>query len=334
MEITAIDEGDFYGSTLELLRGVQTAKATSQYDDTMAGCHSQCPSGRNPDILSIISATVIVSPLIRGQRSGFRKYLALAIAAVALQPNMVAHADDPPSLAPHSSSSSKPSTESSRVTSSDAPTVVIGFLGGLVRHDDLVHSEVQLAQRLRSEFPGTVHVATFENRRLRDAHDLILQVLSADRNGRPTEDEKRAARIILYGHSWGASAVVILARKLQSEDIPVLLTIQVDSIAKSGQDDGLIPGNVAHAVNFYQDKGMLRGRRRIRPADATRTEILGNFRFDYSHNPISCRNYPWYANLFMRSHIEIECDPVVWQRVEDLIREQLPALPATRASAR
>ena len=214
---------------------------------------------------------------------------------------------------------------------SDAPAVVIGFLGGFVRHDNLVHSEVQLAQRLRTEFPETVHIATFENRRLRDAYDLILRLLAADRNGRPTEDEKRAARIILYGHSWGASAVVTLARKLQSENIPVLLTIQVDSIRKSGQDDSVIPGNVAHAVNFYQDKGMLRGRRQIRPADSTRTEILGNFRFDYSRRPVSCPNYPWYDSLFMKSHIEIECDPAVWHRVEDLIREQLPELPATRA---
>lgn len=284
-------------------------------------------------MLSIISANVIVSPLIRGRRCRFWKYLALVVAAIVLQPNLAAHADDPASIPPHLSPSSKPSAESSRDLL-DSPTVVIGFLGGLVRHDDLVHSEVQLAQRLRMEFPETVHIATFENRRMRDAHDLILRLLSADRNGRPTGDEKRAARIILYGHSWGASAVVTLARKLQSEDIPVLLTIQVDSIAKSGQDDSLIPGNVARAANFYQDKGMLHGRRQIRPADATQTEILGNFRFDYSHNPISCPNYPWYANLFMKSHIEIECDPVVWQRVEDLIREQLPGLAATRASAR
>lgn len=334
MKITAIDEGDFHGSALELLRRLQTAEAPTQYHNAMATCHSQFPSGRNFDILSVISANVIVSSLIRGQRRWFWKYLALAIAAVALQPNLAAHADDPATLAPHSSTSSNLSTESSGVKASDSRTVVIGFLGGLVRHDDLVHSEVQLAQRLRTEFPETLHVATFENRRLHEAHDLILKLLAADRNGRPTGDEKRAARIILYGHSWGASAVVTLARKLQSEDIPVLLTIQVDSIAKSGQDDGLIPGNVAQAANFYQDKGLLHGRRQIRPADATRTEILGNFRFDYSHNPISCPNYPWYANLFMKSHIEIECDPVVWHRVEDLIREQLPGLSASRASAK
>jgi len=30
-----------------------------------------------------------------------------------------------------------------------APAIVIGFLGGMVRHDDAVHSEVQIAADLR-----------------------------------------------------------------------------------------------------------------------------------------------------------------------------------------
>jgi len=71
----------------------------------------------------------------------------------------------------------------------------------------------------------------------------------------------------------------------------------------------------------------------IRAADASRTQILGNFRIDYSRKPISCPNYPWYDRIFMRSHIEIECDPAVWQRVEELIRIQLPASIASQASA-
>jgi len=33
----------------------------------------------------------------------------------------------------------------------------------------------------------------------------------------------------------------------------------------------------------------------------------------------------------MKSHIEIECDPEVWQRVEGLIRAQLP--PIVRETA-
>ncbi len=224
-------------------------------------------------------------------------------------------------------SAAGPSAGSSTVADVSAPaqTIVIGFLGGFVRHDDAVHSEVQLAQRLRHEYAPSVRVEAFENRRREDARKLILSLLAADGDGKLTEEQKRAARIILYGHSWGANAVVALARDLQTDGIPVLLTVQVDSIAKNGQNDGVIPGNVAQAVNFYQDKGFLHGQRQIRAADATHTQILGNFRMDYSANPIACPQYPWFDKIFMRSHIEIECDPSVWQRIETLIREQLPA---------
>jgi len=123
-----------------------------------------------------------------------------------------------------------------------APAIVIGFLGGMVRHDDAVHSEVQIAADLRKKYPEGVYVATFENRRLADARKAILSALDTDRDGKLSDYEKRNARIILYGHSWGASAVVALARDLNKDGVPVLLTVQVDSVAKTGQNDALIPG--------------------------------------------------------------------------------------------
>src|ERR1700746_91386 len=43
------------------------------------------------------------------------------------------------------------------------PAIVIGFLGGFVRHDNLVHSEVQLAARLRKAYPTGVVVETYES---------------------------------------------------------------------------------------------------------------------------------------------------------------------------
>ena len=116
-----------------------------------------------------------------------------------------------------------------------------------------------------------------------------------------------------------------LARELEKDGIPVLLTIQVDSVAKIGEDDTVIPGNVAEAANFYQPSGVLHGRREIRAADAGHTRILGNFRFDYEKSPITCEGYPWYASLLWKEHIEIECDPKVWSQVESLIRSKLPA---------
>ena len=56
-------------------------------------------------------------------------------------------------------------------------------------------------------------------------------------------------------------------------------------------------------------------------------EGLGLEFFKYKENPIRCNGYPWYDSLFMKPHIEIECDPYLWNRVESLIRSRL-SMPA------
>jgi hypothetical protein len=202
--------------------------------------------------------------------------------------------------------------------------MVVGFVGGFVRHDNVIHSPVQLAVRLRKDYPSDVYVETFENRRRENAHAKILKLLDANHDGTLSAEEKQQARIIIYGVSWGASESVTLARELESDGIPVLLTIQVDSVSKIRQNDALIPANVAEAANFYQPDGLLHGRSEIHAADAGRTRIIGNFRFDYKAHPVSCAKYPWYDRYLAKSHTEIECDPAVWNRVESLIRSKLP----------
>jgi hypothetical protein len=167
-------------------------------------------------------------------------------------------------------------------------------------------------------------VEAFENRRREKARSKILELLDANHDGTLSPEEKQQARIIIYGVSWGASESVTLARELERDGIPVLLTIQVDSVSKIRQNDALIPSNVAEAANFYQPDGLLHGRSEIHAADAGRTRIIGNFRSDYSAHPISCAKYPWYDRYLAKSHTEIECDPVVWDRVESLIRSKLP----------
>jgi hypothetical protein len=209
-----------------------------------------------------------------------------------------------------------------KTVSPPAAAIVIGFVGGFVHNNDAVHEEVRLAAHLRDERPGGMQTRIFRNREGRQAHEAILQLLgAADRT--LSDDEKRAAHIVLYGHSWGASEAVTLARTLQKDGIPVLLTIQVDSVSKLGEDDRSIPANVAQAVNFYQLDGMLHGQRRIVAADGERTQILGNFRLDYKTAHVKTDGYPWYAQMFMKPHIEIESDPSLWSRVESLIRSKL-----------
>jgi len=203
------------------------------------------------------------------------------------------------------------------------PVIVIGFVGGFVRHDDRVHTEVQLVDRLREEYSSGIYVRTFENHRGKDALNAVLRHLDANRNGSLSTEEKQNARIIIFGHSWGASEAVELARQLGRAGIPVLLTIQVDSVSKLGENDSVIPPNVAQAINFYQLDGFLHGQPKIRAANPVRTRILGNFRLDYKDKPLTCGQYPWWDRAFMKPHIQIECDPGVWRQVESLIRSNL-----------
>jgi hypothetical protein len=217
--------------------------------------------------------------------------------------------------------SQPPATSAS--VSSIPPVIVIGFVGGYVRHDDRVHTEVQLVERLREEYASALYVQTFENHRGNDAHQAVLRLLDTNGDGKLTSEEKQNAHIIIFGHSWGASETVELARLLEKDGIPVLLTIQVDSVSKRGEDDAVIPANVAQAINFYQLDGLLHGQPQIRAANPAHTRILGNFRSDYKAKPLSCGQYPWWDRLFMKPHIQIECDPAVWNQVESLIRTNL-----------
>lgn len=177
--------------------------------------------------------------------------------------------------------------------------IVIGFVGGFVRHDNPHQGPVQFAQQIQRTVPKDTYVRVFENRRRKQAYETILHLLDVNRDGVLSAEEKTRARIILFGHSWGASAAVSLARDLQREGVPVMLTVQVDSVAKLWQNDSVIPANVAEAVNFYQPHGIIHGRPRITAADPDKTEILGNYLMDYRKNPVPCPGASWADHVFI-----------------------------------
>jgi hypothetical protein len=211
-----------------------------------------------------------------------------------------------------------------------ASYILVGFAGGFVRHDDIRHGPVRLAQRIRQDLPKDGSIQVFENRRRNAAYKSILRLLDTNHNGVLSAQEKAQARIILFGHSWGASAVVLLARELDRAGIPVLLTVQVDSIAKPWQSDKVIPENVAAAVNFYQPHGLVHGRSQITAADDSKTQILGNYRFDYQKTPVPCVGGSWFQRVFTPSHLQSNCDPRLWTQVETLVHETLVHETLTR----
>jgi hypothetical protein len=222
-------------------------------------------------------------------------------------------------LAAVDSSDNQGASHMGSVSPAREPLLVIGFMGGRIHAGNLAHGEARLAQDLDQRYPETVHALTFANHREHEALRTVLELLDTSRDGRLSDSEKNAARIILFGHSWGASEAVHFARELDRRGIPVLLTIQVDSVEKSGENDGFIPSNVREAINFYQTEGLLHGRQVIQAIDPTRTTILGSYKSSYKSNPVSCPGYGWFARAFMKPHIEIENDHALWDRIEALI---------------
>jgi hypothetical protein len=201
--------------------------------------------------------------------------------------------------------------------------IIVGFVGGFAREDDLKHPEVNFAALLNKTYPSILHAEVFANHDGNRALERVLQLVDSNEDGVITATEKEKANVIIYGHSWGGSQTVALARALGHYGIPVELTIQLDSVRKPGQEDSTIPPNVKNAINFYQTRGPIHGRSMIRAADPGKTHILGNLQMTYEDREINCTNYPWFPRHFNKPHHEIENDPRVWDQVGSLIDSEL-----------
>jgi hypothetical protein len=199
-------------------------------------------------------------------------------------------------------------------------TLVIGFLGGWDHWDDPNRGVRKLAVKLREEDPG-VFAEAMSNHRQKLALELIREAFDWNHDGRLDPEERAQVRIILYGQSLGGGAVVKVARQLQTLDIPVLLTVQVDSVSRH---DDVIPANVAAAANLFQRDGPpIMGRRSIRAEDASRTQILGNFQYHYRSKKIDMSSASWKRKTLEGAHAKMELDPEVWAQVGDFIQDAI-----------
>jgi hypothetical protein len=203
----------------------------------------------------------------------------------------------------------------------DEQTLIIGFLGGRQRWDDDSRGVKQLAVKLDEMSLPEVEIETFQNRRRELAMEFIEKALDSNEDNFLDLQERGSARIILYGQSLGGSAVVKLSHDLEKKDIPVLLTVQVDSV---GFSDHLIPSNVLRAANLFQSNDWIfSGEDEILPLDPDSTDILANLEFDYSNKKVDMSAQPWQRRLFSTPHSMMDADPEVWFVVERLILDEV-----------
>lgn len=209
--------------------------------------------------------------------------------------------------------------------------LVIGFLGGWERWDDGRRGVRRLALRLREAAPRGLFVETASNHDRRLVRRILLDSLDRDRDGRLNQEETESVALVFYGQSFGGAASVYLARDLARRGVPVRLTVQVDSV---GRRDHLIHPNVARALNLYQRDPMpIRGEPRIRAADPSRTQILGNLPFTYLFREVDMIGYPAITRRIGLSHWKMDNDPAVWAIVETAIRAEILRWQAERSPA-
>ena len=202
-------------------------------------------------------------------------------------------------------------------------TLIMGFMGGRDSWDNADVGVGRLAGRLRAlGLPG-VHVETVENSKRDIAVQLVRNSFDRNRDGTLNAMERDSSQLIVYGQSFGGAAVVKFARQMDALEVPILLTLQVDSV---GIGDAVIPPNVRAAANLFQKNGLIiRGEPAIREEDSTRTTILGNFQFDYANKDIDLSGLSWFKKIGRVAHTKMDRDPEVWSLVEQLILDTVSA---------
>lgn len=199
-------------------------------------------------------------------------------------------------------------------------TLVIGFLGGFEHWNDNHRSVRQLTLKLR-ERPH-VYAESFSNWHRTVALEFIRGALDTNQDGNLDPEERAHARVILFGQSLGGAAALATARDLDQLGVPVLLTVQIDSV---GLHDQLVPSNVRAAANFYQhDPLTIQGRTHIQAADPSRTRILANSGSSYIFRSINSADVSWARRTLGGSHAKMELDPKIWNHVERLIVDAMP----------
>jgi len=199
--------------------------------------------------------------------------------------------------------------------------LVLGFMGGREPWNNHKRGVRKLALKLLSLNLPYLHVETVENKKRKLAIELIRNAFDRNLDGHLDQQECASVRLILFGHSFGGAAVVKLARQLKKMNIPVSLSVQVDSI---GRGDKTIPSNVRSAANLFQRNGMIiRGEKQIEPEDPNRTAIIGNYRYDYRDKKIDVKDASWLKRAFQAAHTKMEYDPEVWAKVEEIILSEI-----------
>jgi len=153
-----------------------------------------------------------------------------------------------------------------------------GIVGGLETPNNKRSGVVQMRDRLKGPTYTDVCARTFSPYHWTAGRNWILSHFPEHPGPMSDIELKQAPKVIVVGHSLGGWAALSVARSLDSEGIPVELTIQVDSV---GITDHTVPKNVREAAVFHaRDILMFLTTKKIKAADASQTRLVANIRVE------------------------------------------------------
>jgi pimeloyl-ACP methyl ester carboxylesterase len=173
---------------------------------------------------------------------------------------------------------------------------VVGYVGGLDTPNNPYSGIIQIRNRLRGLKYEGLCVDTFSAYTWLDGYSWLMKQLAASGEIASAAKEGAGPKIIIYGHSLGGWATLATSRKLAIKNIPVELTVQVDSV---GLTDAVVPANVKQAANYFRHAYVPPyGRTKISAQDPGATQILGNFRIERA-NHVSVAMAPAISDLIV-----------------------------------
>jgi pimeloyl-ACP methyl ester carboxylesterase len=152
--------------------------------------------------------------------------------------------------------------------------IYLGFVGALEPPANKHSGVVQIRDTLRGKDFPDVCARSYSPYTWLDGRDWLLTHFPTHAGALTSAELRVAPKVILVGHSMGGWSAMSVARELRSREIPVELTIQVDSV---GITDYTIPRNVKNGAIFHaHDALTLLTTKHLRCEDPLHTILLAN----------------------------------------------------------
>lgn len=176
--------------------------------------------------------------------------------------------------------------------------IYLGFVGALEPSQNKHSGVVQIGETLRGEEYPDVCARSFSPYVWTDGLSWLLKHFPAHSGVLTADELQHCPKVILVGHSMGGWAMMSVARNLRDRDIPVELTIQVDSV---GITDYTVPRNVKNGAIFHaHDVLIFMTTKNLRLEDASHTKILANVTVQHAGHESITRD-PRIRELVMKT---------------------------------